>query len=353
MYCNAFNSTNAGAFLMKPMFNLMVLFALAFVVVSPAQAADRDPMTRDLILLTDWFEGQFDNEEQVWFQNLQGDKLAEKDRHQRIHTTHRRVDLPQFGKDVFYIEEYLDNDPKNIFRQRIVIFTTDGKTRQIRMASPAIKDGKKYHGAYRDPSMLANLKRDDLIFFEGCDVFWKRQASQFEGQITPKSCVYGEGEKRRYSLHKLWLSADKFWRVDASLLMSDDSLHVGHPADKPHEMRRALPFKCSIHFFADNQFSGQVVENLSLHSQGGTTSAKRESDGREFEVLMREKEYPYYDTRPDFIYFSLREKGQTRSIAFSVNDPNSRQVGLRAESIGAFCHREGYKFREPSELLPK
>ncbi|MEO9467996.1 chromophore lyase CpcT/CpeT [Parasphingorhabdus sp.] len=337
---------------MKSLFVLM-LAALMLGIASPAEAADRDPMTRDLILLTDWFEGNFDNEEQIWFQKLQGDALAEKDRHQRIHTIHRRVDLPQFGKNVFYIEEYLDNDPKNVFRQRIVIFSTDGKTRQIRMASPAIKNGKEFHGAYSDPSKLTHLTRDDLIFFEGCDVFWERRASQFEGQIIPKSCVYGEGEKRRYSLHKLWLSSDKFWRVDASLLMSDDSLHVGHPEDMPHEMRRALPFNCSIHFFADNQFSGQVVEDLSLHSQGGTASATRKSDGREFEILMREKEYPYYETRPDFIYFSLREKGQERSIGFSVNDPSSRQVGVRAESIGAFCHRDGYNFRESLELLPE
>ena len=329
-----------------------ILMVLTFLIHGPAHAADRDPMTRDLILLTDWFEGDFDNEEQIWFQNLQGDALPAEDRHQRIHTIHRRVDLPQFGNNVFYIEEYLDNDPKNIFRQRIVIFSTDGQTRQIRMSSPAIKDGEKYHGAQQDPSVLASLTQEDLIFFEGCDVFWKRRASQFEGQIPLKSCVYGEGEKRRYSLHKLWLSPDKFWRVDASLLMSDDSLFVGHPEDKPHEMRRALPFTCSIHFFADDQFDGQVVEGLSLHSQGGTASAVRKSDGREFEVLMREKEYPYYETRPDFIYFSLREKGEQRSIAFTVNDPNSRQVGVRAESIGAFCHREGYEFREPIELLP-
>jgi hypothetical protein len=79
----------------------------------------------------------------------------------------------------------------------------------------------------------------------------------------------------------------------------------------------------------------------------------RAGDGKEFEILMREKEYPFYDSRPDFIYFSLREKGEERSIGFSINDPNSRVVGVRAESIGAFCNRKGYSFRETRELLPK
>ncbi len=321
------------------------------LAAQPVFAADNDSMTRDLLLLTDWFEGRFDNEEQRWFQEMEGYKGRTSEEFVRIHTMHKRVDLPQFGEHVFYVEEYRDSDPSQIIRQRLVIFSTDGETRQVRMQQGFFKSPTAYAGGYQEPDKLADLTPEDVSFIDTCDVTWKRVASQFEGSMAPKACVFGEGEDRRYSVHDMWLSPDKYWRVDATFRVSDDSHFAGAQRDKPYEMRRALPFNCSFYFFANNQFEGQVIEGLSLHSQGGTVTATRDSDGKAYEIFMREKEYDYYETRPDFIYFALREKGETRSVAFSVNDPDARTVGVRAESIGAFCHRDGYTFRQPLELL--
>ncbi|MEP3226802.1 MAG: chromophore lyase CpcT/CpeT [Parasphingorhabdus sp.] len=325
--------------------------ALMLGFASIAYPASAGPMERDLLLLTQWFEGQFDNEEQRWFQNGPYAKIPEPEQHVRLHVFHKKLSMPALGKHVFYVEEYQNNDPQDIIRQRIVIFTTDGKSQTIRMQQGFFKNAEAVRGAHINPSKVESLTADDVFFLDECDVTWKRVASQFEGGMKPKSCIFGTGKDRRYSVHDMWLSPDKYWRIDSTFRVSDNSLFAGKPIDKPYQLRRAKPFNCQFYFFADNGFDAQVVENLEMHSQGGTVTATRNVDGKTFEILMRDKEYPSYKTRPDFLYFSLREQGQKRSLAFTVNDPDSRQIGVRAHSIGAFCQRKGFNFREPLELL--
>lgn len=342
-------------------------FASAFLLAGSgytALAEGYDPQKRDIEILTQWFEGQFDNEEQVWFQNHPGSATPEEGRHGKVHMLHRRLDLPEFGDHVFYVEEYVDDDVTKIVRQRIVTFASDPASKSIRMKQGFLKDAQGAVGGYFDPGKLSSLTRADVFFMEDleptaqCDVFWTRVASQFEGKMPDKGCVFGEGDKRRYSVHNMILSEDKYWRIDATYLLSDNSFHAGSPGGRYHKMSRALPFLCSGRIFSnpdstfdDGTTSIQTFGNKRLHSQGGTFTITRDSDGQTFEVLMRTKEYPFYNTRPDFLYFSLRKAGEQRSMAFSVNDTNSRVVGITLPGFSASCHRIGYDFRQKLEIL--
>lgn len=320
--------------------------AAALLVTSTALAdTASDPFSRDLLILVDWFAGDFDNEEQRWYEADPRSATAEEERVLRLHVSHRRIEAPEFGEHVFYVEEYKDADPDAVIRQRLVIFTSDLEAGAIRMQQGFFKEADKYLGSNLDPAPLTNLNADDVFFIDDCDVFWTRVAGQFQGAMKAKQCVFGEGDERRYSVHDLYLAQDKYWRVDSTFLVADDSLFVGYPQDKPVKMRRAVPFICEVYFYEPNGES-EHIENLPMHNQGGMLTATRSRDGAQFDVLMRTKEYPYYDTRPDFIYFSIRKSGEMRSIAFSVNDADSRTLGMRTTEVGAFCHRDGYQFRE-------
>lgn len=332
---------------------LMVVASIlgAGVFSSVLAADDTDPVARDLLILTDWFEGEFDNEEQVWFQADPRSATPERDRQIRIHVAHRRLNnLPQLGEHVFYVEEYKDNDPTETIRQRLVIFSSDGSANSIRMQQGFFKAPEQILGAHNSPGKLDDLKTEDVRFLPECDVFWQRVADQYEGAMRPKACVFGEANERRYAVHNLILSANKYWRVDSTFLISDNSLHVGYPVDKPIRMRRAKIFLCEATFRSDGR-EPQSIGNLKLHSQGGEAHLSRQTDGAEFSLRLRDKEYPYYNTRPDFLYFSFREKGGQRSIVYTVNDSNSRRIGFSTPQFSAHCHREGYNFREPIEEL--
>ena len=331
---------------------MMRSFLAALLLVFPtAQAApEADPLARDLLVLTDWFEGEFDNEEQRWFQADPRSDTPEDERHVRVHATHKRIGAPDFGEHVFYVEEYTENNPGNVYRQRLVIFSSAPEAGGIRMRQGFFHEPERFLGAQRNPGVFDDLRPSDAFFLDECDVYWKRVAGQFEGGMRPKACVLGEGELRRYAVHNLYLSETQYWRVDSTFLVSDDSLHIGMPADEPFELRRVKRFTCGITFDPRGP-SPQEITDLSLHSQGGSADVTRERDGQEFTLLMRDKEYPYYSTRPDFIYFSIRRKGELASVVFTVNDPNSRSLGVNTGELLAYCHRDGYEFRESLEEL--
>ena len=329
-----------------------VVAALLLIVPAAQAAPESDPFARDLLILTDWFEGEFDNEEQRWFQADPRSGTPEDERHVRLHTTHKRIDAPTFGEHVFYVEEYTHNDPERVFRQRLVIFSSAPEAGGIRMQQGFFQAPEHFLGAQHKPGFFDDLEPTDAFFLDECDVYWKRVAGQFEGGMRPKACVFGEGEVRRYSVHNLFLSETKYWRVDSTFLVADDTLHIGMPVDRPFELRRVKQFICNFTFDprgpAPQEFTG-----LRLHSQGGSFDVTRERDGQEFTVLMRDKEYPYYSSRPDFIYFSIRRKGEQESVAFTVNDPESRSLGINTGDFLAYCYRQGYEFRETPEALAR
>ena len=309
-----------------------------------------NPVARDILILSEWFEGEFDNEEQVWFQADPRSATPEPERHERIHTMHRRLDLPSFGDHVFYVEEYKDNDPQDVYRKRLVIFSSGPAKGEIRMQQGFFREPGEVSDTLARTTGLRDLTPEDVVFLDECDVHWQRVAGQFEGSMRPKACVFGEGETRRYSVHDLVLSDDHYWRVDSTFLVSDDSLHVGRPIDRPFRMRRSKHYVCTV-IFGNESGASQTIEGLPLHSQGGTIDVTRDSDGAEFTILMRDKEYPYYETRPDFIYFSIRKKGEARSIAYSVNDVRSRTLGISVGGMIAHCYLDGYNFRESYDDL--
>lgn len=325
---------------------------LAQLTAAPAafSATESNPHARDLKLLAQWFSGQFDNEEQIWFERDPRSSTPGTQRHERIHVTHTRLDLPSFGDHVFYVEEYKDNNPDELIRQRFVIFSADPEADSIRMQQGFFKDAAGFRGAANNPDRFSGLLPDQVFFMSECDVFWNRVGGQFHGEMNPKACVFGEGEKRRYSVHNLILSSDQYWRVDSTFLVSDDSLHVGHPVNEPYRLRRAKSFVCDV-AFRDDEGNAEEVKGVRLHSQGGVAEVTRNSDGNVYTLLMRDKEYPYYETRPDFIYFSVREKGQSRSIVYSVNDTQSRRLGVSVGWLNAHCYLDGYTFRETHDQL--
>ena len=328
----------------------ILALALVWIVVAQPAAGEEDPFARDLLILTSWFEGEFDNEEQRWFQADPRSATPEEDRHVRLHTTHKRINAPEFGDHVFYVEEYTENKPEQVFRQRLVIFSSAPESGVIRMQQGFFHNTERFLGTQHKSGFFDDLKISDAFFLDECDVYWKRVAGQFQGGMRPKACVFGEGAVRRYSVHNLYLSANKYWRVDSTFLVADDTLHIGMPVNKPFELRRVKTFTCNFTFDPRGS-SAQGTTGLRLHSQGGSFDVKRERDGQEFTVLMRDKEYPYYSTRPDFIYFSIRKKGELASVVFTVNDPDSRLLGVNTGEILASCYRDGYEFRESLEQL--
>ncbi len=317
------------------------------VVLSSNAQADNatNPNARDIKILTNWFAGEFDNEEQLWFERDPRSNTPKEDIHTRVHTRHVPVEIPELGEHVYYVQEYINNNPEEIIRQRIAAFQTNDEN-QIIMKNGFIKEADRFKDS---ADSLSGLSYEDVFFIDGCDLIWSRKADQFEAKMNDKACAFGEGDKHRYSVHNLVLSAKKYWRQDMTFLVSDDSFHSGTKPGEFTQMRRVDRFTCEVSFRSEEGV--QTEEGLSLHSQGGTVDLVRESDGKSITLMMRQKEYPYYEERPNFMFFSVRETGQRRSIAYAVTDAKARRVGVSANGVNAHCYLNGYQFMETRDEL--
>lgn len=325
----------------------IVILTLAFFLPAIASAQEdlpMDPNARDILILTKWFEGEFDNEEQRWFHTRNGGEGEPM--HMRIHASHTRIHAPSIGDHVFYIQHHGDDDPTNIVRQRIGVFISEPDDNSIRMKQGYLADKDLAQSVLEDPTKLEDLKKEDVSYFENCDIFWRRDADQYVANMKPKACAFGEGDLYRYSVHRWTLSATKLWLVDSSFLMSDDSLHVGYPVNQPFRMRRSKVFECDVTFRGDDGGPTRHIKDIRMHSQGGLVWFDPDENGDVYGIRMRDKEYPFYEERPDFLLFSLQKKGQAGMVGYALTDVDARRVGFYLGWASGHCHREGYEFRE-------
>lgn len=323
---------------------LSLLLAVQVQAAAPAQYAD--PFARDIRVMAKWFEGDFDNEEQLWFQDFPFSDVPAEKVVGRLHYRNTRLENSPLGDFVFLSERYVNHDPADGYQAWLVTFSSSKELNGILMRQAKLKSPSTFNSRLSESDLKKVARNTKAKFDAGCDVLWVRNAGQFEGRLLNDRCedqgIYAESNQGAV----VALSEKAYWKT-RQLINADAAAEPAAPVT--YELRKAKWFVCDMYFYSDNDT--QVVEGLRIHSQGGTTKAVRESDGTVFEYLIREKAYPYYSVRPDFIYFSIRPEGDKISAVFSVNDIDSRMIGARTPDTGAFCHLDGYQFQEPLETL--
>ncbi len=321
--------------------SLLTFFAVSF---GSATSFFGDPNVRDLQVLAKWFEGEFDNDDQLWVE-ARSDWWGKADeKHDQMHAIHKRIEAENIGKYVFYVEEYLNNDPKNIVRQRIVSFESLGEKKLgIAMKLYFLKDAPKFSiAADTHEQSIKNLTKEDLFGLDGCDVIFQRKGNQYHGSMRDKACQFGKGDKKRYSVHDIIISEKNYWRVDRTFLVSNDSFFKGHPNDEPHKMKKVKYYYCEVSFFEtayyapsenDKKYSG-----LRVHNQGGTAEVLNPINGKKYFIQLRDKEYPFYNLEDsDFFFLRFKEVGQKASVALAFAEPKSNKIGFQMGWASAVC----------------
>ena len=335
-----------GSFIVLLLLPLLVAPANTAAASGPFAEVDADPNVRDLQVLANWFEGEFDNDEQLWVEG-RGDWWGKADeKHDQVHAIHKRIKADSIGEFVFYIEEYVNNDPAKVGRQRIVSFQSLGETPGIRMKIYFLKEAEKYLLASAShEQMIQNVSLTSLFGLDGCDVIFQRVGDQYHGSMVEKACQFGEGAKKRYSVHDMIVSEKQYWRVDRTFLTSDDSFYKGHPNNEPHKMRKANFYNCDVSFYEKAYYlpgeKDKKYEGLRVHDQGGTAYVENPVDGKTYFIQLRNKEYPFYVLEDaDFFFLRLKEKGQKASVALGFAEPKAKTIGFQMNWASAICECE-------------
>lgn len=331
---------------LKSMLAGLLAMAGTSALAQPAAPGPDAVLDRDFALFLDWFEGRFDNDPQVFFADALG--VPADARHERIHSIFRPVELPAFGEHVFYVEQYSNAVPADIYRQRLYVFTPVYETGEIRLDIHAPLNAAAVQGAHLDPSKLDGLTPEQTIAYPQCAVFWTRQEAQFIGATRPGECRVESRQSGRTLVieDNLLLSANAIWIRDRAETEGGDYVY-GNRAGIPHQLRRARPFQCWVAVLrgAAHGDSGEGVppsqwdfrQNVFIHDQGGRAQITTDEDpARTIELRLRDVVWPYGDRRPSLTLY-VHEDGSDRATSYAWTEGGAERVGVNLRWLQASC----------------
>ena len=175
-----------------------VLCALALAATPGlvlAQGQDSTPAERNIMIISEILPGRYDNANQSYFDGRLG--VREEARHLRIHTLVERIDRPDFGEHVFWLQSEIVGGGDDSFFAYILALEVDNERGGVAMKFFDLDRSRRteFRDAHLDPEKLSSLTPQSTTYREGCDLIWKREAGQFAGKTDVTSCQteYPEG----------------------------------------------------------------------------------------------------------------------------------------------------------------
>jgi hypothetical protein len=280
-------------------------------------------LEEDLELMMSWFAGEFDNHLQV-VEEKEAENPPEQF-HEWIHSTFAPVDLPEFGEHVFYVEQYIEGDPTNIYRNRIYSFSVDDDEDAIQLTIYSFKDHEAVVGAHADPSKLEGLTMDDVRSLPGCEVFWKKQDDHFIGYMPDGACRVPSRRTGKIIVidDDLKLTPDEIWIGDRAT--DEDGNYVfGNKAGIPHKLKRSHDFACwaVAKEDVDAEDWSAVARGLTLHDQGGWASITTEGENPQTYRLELEQRVYKGEREVAVLKLGVYEGDAEKSTAYTWSEPS-------------------------------
>jgi len=320
-------------------FLLLGLLSLA-LGCTPSQAHSEDDangqiLKRDFKRMMELFPGRYDNQEQVYFNdNLD---VPEDERHGRIHHIFTPVELENFPGTTFYIEQYQNNDPADVYRQRIYSFEPDYIENAIRLTIYIPKDPESLLNAHTDLSKLDGIEPSQFTTYEGCDVFWKAQLEHFHGYMKKGACRV-ESKRSGKTLiieDDLQLSKSAIWIRDVGW-DEDGNMVYGNKAGVHHKNNRARNFNCWVSPRKDN---GEYAfyNDIPIHDQGGRAWVEANGEHPRVGLKIRKVIWPMGNNRPSVVLYAYKGDDEEKAVSYAWTSPDEPRIGINLRWIQASC----------------
>ena len=317
---------------------LLVTPALAQSTAQPIdmnEAAKATPLTRmdkEVIAVMSMWPGDYDNREQV---QIDTDMGRAKGDHTRLHAAVRKVDLPELGPHLLYVEDYNNNDAAQIVRHGIYEVMADNNGKSVRIKIYQFKDPAKWRGASNDLSKLKGLTRADLTESAGCDLTLKRDGDAFGGGTTAKTCVIGKAKAHDFQVR---LMNDQVWFRERALNTKSEAVidQVSHFAW--HQLERARFFSCMIDPPRSSQKSNPPGHVVRIHDQGGTFTFPY-ADGRALFMSLRNT-WSYNMSRKTLVVTLQENDENGKGLGYAWSEPGADRLGMNPLWIHIQCDLE-------------
>ena len=103
-----------------------------------------------------------------------------------------KINLPDVGQHVLYVEEYRDDAPEETYRQRIYTLDINEEAQEVRVKMWPFKDKEKYVGAWKDAQLLQSISKDDINPYPDiCDLRVRQERGKYYMVMNGSDCTFG------------------------------------------------------------------------------------------------------------------------------------------------------------------
>ena len=315
---------------------ILVTALLAFTLPVQAQTFSKGELDGHLRLMMEWWPGEYDNHEQIVRQSGGGISVHVYEPIFRIHSHYIRLDLPELGENVLYVEEYLNDDPSNISRIQVYTLSVDETEQAVKVKLHAFKDGHEdMIGARMDPEQLAAIEADDLrVFSDPCDVYMRFEGGQFRGGMKRESC----GDESWFE-YQVVLGPNHHWTRDRLISRATGEVTWDQTEGANYawiQMTKAHWFICTVNYNLDgDMLKTEFLTEIEVHNQGGKADIAW-PDGRTLEFQLHTREFSSPSERV-FPLFRIHEKGNYVPIAYGYAVDDADRFGLNLGWFYTLC----------------
>ena len=310
--------------------NCLMLFVVLFWSRMAAAELELNGQ-QQLQLFHEWFSGEFDNNEQVWQQAVDG--VAEEDRHEHSHHIFVPVSAPAIGDQTYFVKQYLDGDYEKVYRQRLYNLTWDEIRQAIRLAIYSFHNEEKYRYSDKDASLLADIQVDELKNMPGCDVFWTLQGDHFLGEMEPDACFYFSPRLGRniYVSDTLKLSPEMIWIGDKAYDEAGNRI-FGRESDHANRKVRFFSGWAGVRADRVGIETGEADEmlfipDIRMHNEGQKHPLVTK-DGVDTGYLVELARLTYQNTGVAVLKLGLIEQATGETFTYSWTNPGSERIGI-------------------------
>ncbi len=317
-------------FLINLMCTLVVGAELCTTAYAESQLSKAE---KDLQQLLQWLEGEFNNYNQINFQN--NDFLEEKPEtdYSRLHHIRARIDAPKLDGYWLYTQiNKLDRDGE-IYRQSINHFFVD-VNRQIKSTSYWLKNPPKTKQT-PSPATLNSLQLSQLKsrMIPGCETTWQRRLDQFVGIVDHQTCIIDskyKDEKRQIFGEEI-VGKSGFWGREGGYTL-DGKLAFGLEAPNYYEYHRARAMSCWV-AVDDGENEPEFYRDLLTHDQGGTLSF---GERKQYRLQLKQVKFPASTWSDSFELFLYRDN-EEKAFAYTWTEPSGKRIAANLREVQASC----------------
>jgi len=312
-----------------------------------APAVSRATLTEDLARITNWFGGEWNNNEQVWQQKIDIDaaKAASKEATKDTtdvdiipHTHHifAPVNAPKIGAHIFYVQQSLGPDFVTPYRQRIYSFSVDVAEAAIRLDIFTPNDEKAFINAHLRPEQFVALDASSLKSRPGCEVYWRYlpKANEYTGTMKAGACNFMSERlgKRIVIGDTLKLSESELWVNDQARDEAGNYV-FGSKTNTPIKARKVRYFSGWIyikHAGKDAKPTDTISSfqrNVLLHTEGRKIPVMY-NDGTPSPYVAEMALLTYQNTKTAILKLALLDKVTNKSVTYIWANPDAKQIGM-------------------------